>query len=320
MTLFKTIEEVLSIPSVSYFENWFINNIIKRFENEPKITIQQDGFKNTLIKYNSEINQTFTFQSHIDHPGFIHFGNGRVRAVGKNQPLNVGEQIRFFKYPNDIGDLATILEVNKKELIVSLPINYPFAIGLFDYKPLDIKKDTMEGRSFDDTLSSALLVYMLELAIRKNYKNSFSVLFTKAEEEGEIGALVLDKNKLDISKNMITVEIMADDGQFGNGIVFREGDLYSKYDPELYFELTGISSGLKRYDDKYNYQIIDNHYPGKTEAFIFSSYGYKTIVICMATKNKHNNDRSIWEPKPEIVSKNDLLSMAKFLNVLIKKE
>jgi putative aminopeptidase FrvX len=324
-TLQKTCEAVLSVPTASFHESWLKDFLEQRLSRLRGVRLRSDEFGNLHIRYRGQAGRkaTLCFQAHMDHPGFVITGkaangNLRCRAFGGIPQNILGEKLRFFTSPDDSGTLTHILSKPQKTAqkmtieVAAKPGLEKGAVGMWNFPAFRRKGQWVEGRAFDDTLSVALLVFLLEKAAREKWRQSFDVLFTTAEEVAYVGSWhLLQRRQTALPQTIITLEVPRAYGELrsGDGVMLRAGDKNINFDPYLLLALESRAKHLSRTLPGFRAQRRLGLLGG-TEVTLFQLHGYRAGALCVAVQNGHNADLSKnGRPAPERAHITDVLSL-----------
>ena len=325
--LWKTLSELLRVPTGPFNELWLRDELIRRLGTLHYTACETDQFGNLRVRYNPRGKRpAFFLQAHLDHPGFLYLGGGQAEILGGLSNNLTGGKLRFFPSASSRGIPARIIGVHTKgqlrmaqvKIIRDVPLGTP---GMFDFPPLVKKGNYLEGRAFDDPLGAALLAYVLEQASRKKLRQSFDVLFTRAEEVGFVGALSTIKRKsFNLPKTMLNIEMPGVSASLvaGDGVMIRAGDRIYNFDPELTSHLSHIAEELQASRPWFRAQRRLG-LKGITEATAFSLHGFRAGGLCVPVERAHNTG-SKGRPAPERVHINDLLSLVEILMCLVSQD
>ncbi len=327
--LLKTLREILAVPTVPFGEQWLAASVVRRFRRRRSVRTEVDALGNVCLRYRPPGRRVakFAFQAHLDHPGFrcrrsLPCG-GEIEVLGHVPAKIKRGKLRFFTAPGAPGIPATISRDEKSDgrRVLQVKAAEPIpagSVGMWDFPPLRRDGDYIEGRGFDDNLGVAILVYLLEEAARRRFRQPFDVLFTRAEETGCVGAMEMLRLKtLRLPPHIITLEMPGARGEIvaGDGVIVRVGDRFSVFDPVLSLYLYALAWNCGQDDPGFSYQrrLVGG---GGTEVTPFSLHGYQASALCLATINQHNRGPRE-RPAPERVHLGDLLSLLTLLRVMI---
>lgn len=331
----ETLREILSVPTAPYQERWLRERIVARYQDAATVRSEVDQWGNLHLSYRpnprSRARAKFALHAHLDHPGFCYQkevgkgkGKGGAEILGGVAPRLVGGKIRFFPAPKHRGILATIKKVNTDEKggrTVKLKHKKDIpdgCLGMWDFPALAIKKKFLEGRGFDDNLGVAILVAILDDAVREECPTAFEVLLTCAEEVGLVGAMaLLQSESFKLPATILTLEMPGARGELvpGDGVIVRTGDSLTVYDPDLVLHLRNLASALQKEDPTFRFQRRLGT-GGATEVTSFSLFGYQGAALCLPVINGHNINAAGC-PAPERVHLGDLLSLVALLKTFI---
>ena len=323
-------ELLASAPTVSYREH----EVFARIRSELQrygIPYATDRWGNLLARYRGKRvrGRSVAFTAHADHPGLIVTACNRRRAEAR---WLGGVQVHYFKgarvrIETEEGPVRgrvrrAILGANKRVAAVKLDVERAVpvgSIGGWDLIPYRLDPPWIRTKSADDLLGCAgVLSLMKQLAATQPGIEVWAG-FTRAEEDGLLGATALaEAGTLPKETAIVVLETSKQlpCGQLGKGVIVRVGDRMSVYDPGICQGLHDAAEELSKRHRSFRYQrcLMDG---GVCEATTFQSFGYRAGGLALPLDNYHNmGPRAIRE---EVVHQDDYWNLARLLPVAAEK-
>jgi putative aminopeptidase FrvX len=333
----KLLIDLCSVPTAPFVEHRVVAFIEQFVAKRPKLRLTRDGFGNLLVELKGTGGSKlprWVYTAHMDHPGFVarrmlEPGLLEARFHGwVREEFFKGERIRFFD--GDAETVATVLDfrIGKERKVpdlVRLRVKRavtPGSPGMWDQGTGRIAGGKFKSRVCDDLAGAAAAMEMLDRLHARPPAATVAVLFTRAEEDGFIGAIAasLKPKLLRRSDNIIAIETSAMQpyAPQGKGAIVRTGDRTSIFNSDLTYFISEQAESLKKKDKRFQYQRA--LMPGGTcEATVYDAYGFKAASICVALGNYHNMDQQKKRIAPEYIDLGDWESMVK-LFVRVAKE
>lgn len=282
-----------------------------------------DRFGNLHIRYRRcRRLPSHTFIAHMDHPGcFVSSPSQRrhgryltwCRWFGRvSNNYFQGEKVRINSAAGPvIGKITAIRtggELGRVEWIrvSSTSPLAPGEIGSWDLPVWKLDGDRLQTLCADDLIGCAVLMALLENLVAEAAVADVTVVFTRAEEAGLVGATALARSGLvpqDSPILSLEASMEKPAARIGGGVVLRTGDIMSNYDPGLCAFLLSTAQGIASKRPRFRWQrcLMDG---GTTESSSFAAYGYKAAGLAFAMGNYHNMGSD--GIAPEVVSVSDL--------------
>jgi putative aminopeptidase FrvX len=331
----RWLQELTSLPTVAGHEHTVIA-WIKRwlsasrppYASAPTWSLHEDRAGNLLISAASNHRPEaprLLIAAHLDHPGFV------VRRVVAPSVLELEfrggvmpayfEQSRVCIHLREQGRLSGFItqRVGRSELggfetfLCELNSNAgedarPGDVATWDLPHAEILDGLLHAPACDDLSAVAACLAVLDILqmldpARFPALGQVSVLFTRAEEIGFIGAIAACKDKtIPAGARILMIENSRsfDESPIGGGPIVRVGDRLSVFSPGL----TGAV--CKRAEDL----VASNGWPSSTtqaapqpvkwawqrklmpggacEASVYQAYGYDSTCLCLPLGNYHN--------------------------------
>jgi putative aminopeptidase FrvX len=255
------------------------------------------------------------FEAHVDHPGFItgemiDRKDGLLRAEflgGVKPSLFTGAGVRLF-HPDQSSPwtLAVVDEPPKRspgsdaldcvlrltKTVIDIP---PGTIGMWDLPDAAVKGDLFTARVCDDLAGAAAMVCMLHEVCDRGIAMPFTLLFTRAEEIGFIGALAAIQDATlaaESDRNQCCVIGLENSralpqALLGHGPVLRVGDRTSIFSSALtrFIKLSADDLTDAQQDFKYQRALMDG---GTCNSTVFDAAGYDSAGLTLPLANYHN--------------------------------
>ncbi|MGH8928296.1 MAG: M20/M25/M40 family metallo-hydrolase [Acidimicrobiia bacterium] len=154
----------------------------------------------------------------------------------------------------------------------------------FAESALGVGGDRLRARACDDLAGAAASLSALDRLVASGLSH-FSVLLTRAEEVGFVGAIAACELKtLALGTRVLSIECSRQsvDAPVGGGPIVRVGDASSVFSAELTNRVTEVvrSTGLPHLR-----KLMSG---GSCEATAFAAFGYESTGLCLALDNYHN--------------------------------
>lgn len=320
------LKKLLYIPTAPFNEHSVLH-AITIISLKSKLFVEKDRYGNIIVSTNKKTPELMLC-SHADHPGFeVDSVKGNIcqATFYGGVPLKYFQGTKVTLYSSQDhtriceGKIIHAKEDKRKDaktakIIIPTTIQKNSAvkkgdIAVWSLPDPQIRKRTMHARSIDDIGGCAAALSSLIELKKSGAKQNISCIFTRAEEQGFIGAIAAAKN-CSISKAtpILSVECSNFSGraEMGGGPIVRAGDSTAIFDPQLTKMMTRIAARLKKKNKRFNYQrkLMDG---GTCEATAFQAYGYRTAGISLPLGNYHNIGKKKIEP--EHISIDDYLNM-----------
>lgn len=178
-----------------------------------------------------------------------------------------------------------------------------------------IKAGRLHAPACDDLAGVAAALSAFAGLGGKRVRTPVSVLLTRAEEVGFVGAIAACKSGLlPRSARLVCLENSKSyaESPIGGGPVVRVGDRTSTFDPELTHRISTIAANLAAGDRRFLWQR--RLMPGGTcEATAFGAFGYTATCLCLPLGNYHNMNESSRTIAAETIAVGDYLGLVRLL-------
>ena len=330
-TALKNLKILAGYPMTSYFEDAGAN-FVEKVCRDLGMDVQVDTWGNVLASRQGTNPDApgLAFVAHLDHPGFIAHDkedNEVLARIVGGVPVTgglVGVPV-FTLQPNSQNESGDIKELRVPGLITSCGgdddketvINISFereldrlpAPVMFDLPDLRIDSDRIFMRAADDLAGCASILAALIGTKTNESSGSVYGVFTRAEEDGLIGARLMAEEGL-LPKDTVVVSVETSQevpgGEQEKGPVIRTGDRATTFDNAAEAHLIVAANSLTNKLDSFKVQrqLMG---AGGCEASAFSAFGYKVTGVAYPLHNWHNNG-----PGSTIMAEN--ISIADFNN------
>ncbi|MDP7619242.1 MAG: M20/M25/M40 family metallo-hydrolase [Dehalococcoidia bacterium] len=295
-----------SRPAVPYRED-DVRKAITDTLGRADIEFDTDKYGNVVahIRSGKEHRLSIAFVAHMDHPGFelseAEATNARARMLGRTPDVvfaghfglriyqaGSSEFIRGWtsgsKDPEEGDARGRLLDI-ETEVPVSLP-----AWAVFDLEDFKMKDGVIHMRACDDLTGCAAILAMLERIRVTDVGVDVYGVFTRAEEEGLIGARILAEERR-LPEDTIVVSVESSralpGGEHGKGPVIRVGDAAATFSAEAESTLLAARQRLSQRDPPVpvQRQLMSG---GVCEASAFIVRGYRATGVAFPLGHYHN--------------------------------
>lgn len=310
-------EGLLSNPTVSFMEDLPAAHV-RAFADERGLSHITDAAGNVLVQYGTGATP-LVMVAHLDHPGFHVEGDalvfkGGLLAVNATE----GSPLHFFRR-GEIDPIAEGVLVSAEadasgRLTGGRADHHIGDFAMWGFPGWSIEGGRVTARVCDDLLGAAAILAVLDHLADTKPDTTVWGLFTRAEEEGFLGALEAIR--------LLTVPVNADvlslecskalpNSPQGGGVIVRVGDRMSIFDPSLTAALEAAASKVEGL--RFQRRLMDG---GACEATAFCAAGYRASGVAVPLGGCHN--ASDGEPGivPETVMVDDFLGEVRLLTSL----
>ena len=253
--LLETVRSILGQPTAPFHEDAVRAEICLQLAQCPHVTLEIDEFQNLIATYaNGDAPARYAFAAHMDHPGFVggEFHGGVAKEYLDRHPPT-----------RDYG-----------------------AFAMWDLPAFTLAHSRIYSRACDDLIGCAVIVAMFQEMERTGAKGSCQGLFTRAEEVGLVGAMLLaESGRISRDVTVVSLECSSELGgpaQMGAGVVVRVGDRTSLFDDAATATLARLATerGIP-----FQRCLMSG---GTCEGTAYQLCGYRTAALCVALGNYHN--------------------------------
>jgi endoglucanase len=267
--------------------------------------------------------------AHTDHPGFVVTGVDRREVEvefrgGVRAEYFDGARVELFD-SDDVGHRGRLVaydpesERGRVQLDRTAPL-VPGDIGrwFFGGKRGGVGERFALAPACDDLAGVAAALAALDRARGEPELSHFSVLLTRAEEVGFVGAIGAAKDRtVPEDSRILSIECSRafPESPLGGGPIVRVGDASSVFDHEL----TNLVSEAARVRELTHQRKLMAG--GSCEATAFVAYGYRATGLCLPLGNYHNmgnldeveQGKGMATPLPEVISISDFHGLVDLL-------
>lgn len=252
--MLSMMERLMHQPTAPFHEHAVRSEILSVLSGLPSVEVHTDGFGNVVARYaRLQASSPLVFCAHMDHPAYV--GESFLGGVPKGY-LDTGHPVRNFG-----------------------------AFSMWDLPEFELRDGRVYSRACDDLVGCAVMLCMLEALEASSAQTTVSVLFTRAEEIGLLGALYAARSGMfPAGTTFISLETSAErpPAEMHKGVIVRVGDKTSVFDSQL---VAGFTALAQTKGIPFQRCLM----PGGTcEATAFRLYGYKAAGLCVALGNYHN--------------------------------
>ena len=253
--LLETVRSILGQPTAPFHEDAVRGEICQQLAQCPHVTLEIDEYQNLIATYaNGDAPVRYAFAAHMDHPGFVggEFHGGVPKEYLDRKPPT-----------RDYG-----------------------AFAMWDLPAFTLEHSRIYSRACDDLIGCAAIVAMFQEMERTGAKGACMGLFTRAEEVGLVGAMLLaESGRISREVTVVSLETSSELGgpaRMGAGVVVRVGDRTSLFDDAATATLARLAAekGIP-----FQRCLMSG---GTCEGTAYQLCGYRTAALCVALGNYHN--------------------------------
>ena len=329
------LHDLCSLPTAAFLEDAVLEYVDRWAKDRKGIKVKTDRFGNRLLSVKGRDRKAprLVLVAHSDHPSFVSGEtiDGVLHAEFRGGVLADhadGAKVTFFTPDGEVAAKATA-EAGENGRLVSATFDLPSTkevppscVGMFDFPGTLPKVKGRGGKEFharacDDLAGLAAGLSALENLLDQKPGAGVSVLVTRAEEIGFIGAIAAARDKkglLQKDDRVISIETSSAQpaAPIGEGCVLRIGDKTSVFHSGLCHFLHNRCEALAKEVDGFQYRRA--LMPGGTcEGTPFDAFGYVTSAVCVPLGNYHNMNRDKGTMGPEFIDVSDWQNLVKML-------
>lgn len=322
----QILRALLKVPTAPFREQAVADQVRWWAAGRP-IEFMPDHAGNVVLRYHhGQPTLRWALEAHMDHPGFqvVDADGSRVRAnflgtVG--EAYFPGSRVRFFSPDGPAaGRIVGYLRADQAEWpVCEVELDSPAkvppgSIGMWDLVDLELTGDCLTSRACDDVVGCAAALAALEEIVASGLDVDVTVLLTRAEEVGGMGAIAAaEAGTLPADSLVVGIETSKAQPRaaLGDGVVVRVGDRARTFDASLTAAVDAVADDLGRRDPTFRH--VRQLMPGGTcESSIWCLWGYRATGVCLPLGNYHNqgDDGRI---RPEQVHPGDFECLVKLL-------
>ncbi len=298
-------------PATSYFED-DIAREIEGILTTAGIPYEQDDYGNIIARLtrgnespdHPELIQgrPIALVAHMDHPGFeiIDVNDGRLtlKMIGRVSDVIYEQQVDLVVYCADGSSCAARTtgrdgDPEARILYADLTQQSELALpayAVFDLVAYELSDTRVIARALDDLAGCAATLSILETLVTESGPVDVFGVFTRAEEEGLIGARLLAADG-SLPKDTLVVSIESSrtlpGAEQGNGPVIRVGDALSTFSQSAEAVLQAARVTLQQREPPIpvQRQLMSG---GVCEASVFVAHGYESTGVAFPLAHYHN--------------------------------
>jgi len=307
-------EGLLSQPTVPFIEDLPAAHV-RAFAGERELACETDAAGNVVVKYGE--GKPLVLVAHLDHPGFHVVGDGTLSFKGGLAAKHAlpGSPLHYFRRgsvnPIGSGELLTAEADEQGFLRSATATGVTGDFAMWGFPGWSIEDGRVTARVCDDLLGCAAILAVLdELAVSRPSTCVWG-LFTRAEEEGFLGALeAIRLGTVPRDADVLSLECSKalPHAPQGGGVIVRVGDRMSIFDPSLTAALEAAAT-----DVHHQRRLMDG---GACEATAFCAAGYRASGVAVPLGGYHNAADDGVGIVPETVLVDDLLAEVSLLTTL----
>ncbi|MCK4412468.1 MAG: hypothetical protein KAY32_02870 [Candidatus Eisenbacteria sp.] len=295
-------KQVCSLPTASFHEHRVLG-FLREHAARLGLPAAQDRWGNLHVRYrHRRRGPAWVLIAHADHPGFVitHVAGQRCRArwFGRVAPAYFrGGRVRVHPVgARSVGGRITrIRQSGTTARVETLWIDAAGALAPGDLGTWDLPAFRRVGnaiitRAADDLIGCALLAATLESLVRAEASAAVTVVYTRAEEAGLLGATALARAAIIPGDHpILSIETSRElpCARRGAGPVVRLGDKIAACDPGIQQLILAAAAELSARHPGFRVQrcLMDG---GTCEASSFAAFGYRTAGLAIPLANYHN--------------------------------
>ncbi|HEX4904199.1 MAG TPA: hypothetical protein VFU93_02025 [Acidimicrobiales bacterium] len=318
-------EALLANPTVPFIEDLPAAHV-RAFADERGLEHATDAAGNVVVRYGS--GTPLVLVAHLDHPGF-HVVDDALVFKGGLMANNAtpGSPLHFFKrgQRDPIAD-GVLLEATADDagrLTGGRADHHLGDFAMWGFPGWSIAEGAdgeaggmkmVTARVCDDLLGAAAILAVLDDLARTRPSTCVWGLFTRAEEEGFLGAFeAIRLGTVPKDADVLSLECSKalPHAPQGGGVIVRVGDRMSIFDPSLTAAMEAAATKVEGLT--FQRRLVDG---GACEATAFCAAGYRASGIAVPLGGYHN--ASDGEPGivPETVMVDDYLGEVQLLTAL----
>lgn len=302
----EILETLCKQPATSYFED-NVSREVERMLTDASIPWEQDEFGNIIARLtrrgdSDPMSRPIALVAHMDHPGFevLEVDGQRLtlQMLGRVSDVVYEQQVDLIVYSADGSSCAartTGQDGDPEKRVLYAHLTAPNdlflpAFAVFDLVDCELSSNTVFARALDDLAGCAATLSVMETLAAENEPVDVFGVFTRAEENGLIGARLLAAN-VTLPKETIVVSIESSrtlpGAEQGNGPVIRVGDAATTFSHSAEHILNTARTALQRRDPpiQVQRQLMSG---GVCEASAFIAHGYESTGVAFPLAHYHN--------------------------------
>ena len=317
--------ELGQLPTTSFHEE-AVSKFVTSYLSQLELEVVADAYGNLVGHYVSgQAGRRIALVAHMDHPGLeviaVDSTQSKCRLVGWLDPryLSSGIKVVVFSQGAAIRGTVTGAQVTERTAVLEVRSDTPLtvgAFGVFDLVDYERRGSKVYMRAADDLLGCGAMLLAAAEVVSSGVDGDIYFAFTRAEEEGMVGATLLARTKT-IPEDATVVSLECSralpGARSGGGPVIRVGDARQTFDWQAEHLLQSAAArlvGEPRF--RFQRQLMSG---GVCEATAFQVQGYSVTGVALPLGNYHNQGAR-FTIAPEVVEMNDFLSLVRLLRSL----
>ena len=313
MSYTQTAAALMAIPTAPYKEHWMLDELDRQLAGIPGVEVRKDRWGNVFARLRRGANPPgcVAYVAHLDHPGFVVLRTEGNTVYGTFEG-NVDTEffktrpVLLYRGADDKGIQAHVTEVSERrkethnrDVVLEADSDPAGAVlGMWDLEAFTLRDGHIRSRAIDDLGGTALILETLRGASGQAGDVDLLGVFTRAEECGFRGALLICQDDADkgeyIPRDAWVISVETSSARantpIGGGGVLRVGDRTSIFNPEITQAIKEISERLA--EEQNQKPLVRALMDGGTcEASAFNLWGYTSGGLCLPLGNYHNMNR-----------------------------
>jgi len=284
----RWLEALTDLPTASGVEDAVVTWVESWAEKRNHRVIRDDAGNLVLRRRGRSRRRPVVAVAHMDHPALVVTGEGSGEIEAE---LRGGVHAQYLEGAAvEIGPLVgrvSSFDSASKHATISVRgsvLAGAIARWRFDPAAIGVVEGILAARACDDLAGVAAALAAFDVAAERGV-NHLSVLLTRAEEVGLVGAIAACKlGTIPDEARVLSIECSRESGEapIGAGPVVRVGDASSVFSAELSNRLSAMArtAGIP-----HQRKLMAG---GSCEATAFCAYGYKASGLCIPLGNYHN--------------------------------
>ena len=287
---------------------------MRAFADERGLAHSTDAAGNVVVKHGT--GRPLVLVAHLDHPGF-HVVGDRLEFKGGLMAEHAveGAPLHYFRRgevdPIGEGTLLTAEADDRGYLRAGTATGVTGDFAMWGFPGWSIEDGRVTARVCDDLLGAAAILAVLDDLAARNPSTCVWGLFTRAEEEGFLGAFeAIRLGTVPKDADVLSLECSKalPHAPQGGGVIVRVGDRMSIFDPGL---TAALETAAK--DVHHQRRLMDG---GACEATAFCAAGYRASGVAVPLGGYHNAADEGVGIVPETVLVDDFVAEVELLQSL----
>lgn len=321
----RWLDQITALPTAPGLETEVIHWVEAWAGRRDDLRVRRDHGGNLHVRQKGRTGKLPVIAvAHMDHPAFVLTS---VRGREAEYEFRGGVRPEYFpgatvELTSSPGRQGRVVEHDEKSnrgtILFSTEEARAGEIARWKLPKLASGTGLFQAPACDDLAGVAAALAALDQARSRPGLRHFSVLLTRAEEVGFVGAIHAARSgDIPPGARIISIEASRSSAQapLGEGPVIRVGDASTVFDAEL---TNLISRSAARSGIAHQRKLMAG---GSCEATAFGAFGYRTTGLCLPLENYHNmgnldqveRGRARARAVPEVVSLSDFHGLVRLL-------